>query len=62
LSIDHINGNGAEHRRELKRTTGGSTGGHDFYRWLKNNNFPDGYQVLCMNCQFIKKIENKEHK
>lgn len=52
LSVDHINGNGSKHRQKI---------GHgDTYRWLVNNNFPIGFQILCMNCQFIKKSENKE--
>ena len=54
LSIDHINGGGSQHRRELKKRSQG------FYRWLRNENYPEGYQTLCMNCQFIKKIENEE--
>jgi hypothetical protein len=51
LSIDHINNDGAKHRKEEGL-------GYQFYRWLKNNNFPEGYQVLCMNCQFGKRINN----
>ena len=47
LSIDHINGGGNQHRKEI-----GRIGGVDFYCWLKNNNYPKGYRVLCMNCQF----------
>jgi hypothetical protein len=54
LSIDHINGGGRKHTQELKKV------GTIFYRWLIKNNFPKGYQVLCMNCNYIKKIENKE--
>lgn len=45
LTIDHIENNGAEHRREL-----GIKGGHRYYNWLINNNFPKGYRVLCANC------------
>lgn len=45
LTIDHIDGKGGAHRREI-----GSRGGHDFYIWLINNHFPYGYRVLCMNC------------
>lgn len=48
LSIDHIDGGGGEHRRVLKR------GGLSFYKWLRDNNYPDGFQTLCMNCQMIK--------
>lgn len=31
-----------------------------FYTWIINNQFPDNLQVLCMNCQFIKRVENNE--
>ena len=48
LCIDHINGGGWRHRRKL------GLSGNMFYRWLKKNNYPKGYQTLCMNCQFIK--------
>ncbi len=51
LSIDHINGGGAPHRRKT---------GNDVYGWLKRNGFPEGYQVLCMNCQLIKRQVNRE--
>ena len=56
LSIDHINGNGAEHRKSNPKVHGG----HLFYSWLKKGNYPEGYQTLCMNCQWIKKWENNE--
>jgi len=51
LSIDHIGGGGCQHRMEIKIP---------IYRWLIKTGFPSGYQVLCMNCQFIKRVENKE--
>lgn len=54
LSIDHINGDGRKHRELVGE---GST----FYRWLKNNSFPSGFQVLCMNCNWIKRRENNEN-
>lgn len=57
LSIDHINGKGAEHRRNLAKE--GKTG-KTLYKWLKDRNYPKGYQTLCMNCQYIKRQENKE--
>ncbi len=53
LSIDHINNNGASHRRELNRS------GTLFYRWLRDNRFPMGYQTLCMNCQWVKKLSSR---
>lgn len=47
LSIDHIEGNGAEHRKEL--------GTRSLYQWLVSNGFPDGFQTMCLNCNFAKK-------
>ena len=32
----------------------------NLYNWLIKNNFPSGFQTLCMNCQFIKREENRE--
>lgn len=54
LSIDHIKGGGTQHKKSL-----GGYKSH-LYDWLKQQGFPEGYQTLCMNCQYIKKIENKE--
>lgn len=52
LSIDHINGGGNEHRRtELG-------GGQYIHRWLRDNNYPQGFQVLCYNCN-LGKAKNK---
>jgi len=45
LTIDHINGNGSQHRKSTKCGTGST-----FYRWLIRQGMPDGYQVLCYNC------------
>jgi hypothetical protein len=47
LTIDHINGGGNRQRKDLHAW------GHRFYYWLKRNGYPSGFQVLCMNCQFI---------
>ena len=55
LSIDHINGGGAKHRRKIGVKTS-----RRFYQWLRTNRYPGGYQTLCMNCQFVKRVENKE--
>ncbi len=46
LVIDHINGGGNIHRRELGNAGRGSA----FYQWLRNQNYPSGYRVLCQNC------------
>ena len=50
LSLDHINNNGAEHRKMVDR--------RKIYYWLKKNNYPFGFQVLCMNCNFGKARNN----
>ena len=42
LTIDHINGGGNKHRREINSP--------NLYRWLIKNNFPQGFRVLCYNC------------
>lgn len=55
LTIDHIDGKGADHRKQIGHITG-----KKFYLWLKANNYPTGYQTLCWNCQWIKRHENKE--
>lgn len=55
LSLDHINNDGAKHRREISAH---KMSGKTFYKWLIKNNFPYGLQVLCMNCQFGKKQNN----
>ncbi len=49
LTIDHINDDGAEHKRNT-----GITSGSQMYNWLIKNNFPYGFQVLCMNCNCVK--------
>lgn len=47
LTIDHINGGGNKHAKEH--------GGH-LYRWLEKNNYPNGFQVLCFNCNMGRAI------
>lgn len=50
LTIDHINNDGAEDRRQNGRKSGGK-----LYRWLIKNNFPkEDYQLLCYNCNCSK--------
>lgn len=49
LTIDHIEGNGNVQRKKL---FGYNISGIHIYRWLKKNNFPKGFQILCMNCNW----------
>jgi len=45
LTLDHIGGGGAEHKRQLA-----VSGGYALYRRLKKQGFPSGLRVLCWNC------------
>lgn len=54
LTIDHINGGGAQHRRKISKTPKGASP-DTLYRWLKKNGFPkDNFQLLCFNCNCAK--------
>ena len=46
LGIDHVHGDGAQHRREVRPSA--------IYRWLIKHKFPPGIQVLCHNCNLAK--------
>jgi hypothetical protein len=48
LSIDHINDDGAAHRKKC---------GKALYLWLRRHNFPTGFQVLCHNHNALKFIQ-----
>ncbi len=52
LSIDHVKGNGNKHRREELGSF--NKAGFVMYRWLIKNKYPDGFQILCMNCNTAK--------
>ena len=67
LSIDHINNDGQKHREDIRlggrpRLDGKRSykpcGGSAFYYWLERHNYPKelNLQVLCMSCQFIKRL------
>ena len=47
MTLDHINNNGAEHRKSLPRGT-------RMIEWVVENYFPDGFQILCFNCNCAK--------
>ncbi|GEM_PF-2944012 len=46
LAVDHVNGDGNKHRKELGRK--------NIYYLLRRNGYPAGYQVLCSNCNWAK--------
>ncbi len=41
LTIDHIGGGGYQHKKETNSK---------LYPWLVQNNYPEGFRVLCYNC------------
>ena len=47
LTIDHVNGDGAAHRREVN---GSNYNGSMVYRQIVAQGFPDTFQLLCFNC------------
>lgn len=49
LAIDHKNNDGSEHRKTVK----------NLYEWLVENNYPEGFQVLCHNCNMAKAFYGK---
>ena len=63
LQIDHIDGKGYEERKKYG-TSGNGRGGtltrKKQLELITSN--PLNYQVLCANCNWIKRYENKETK
>lgn len=55
LTLDHIKGGGEQKRKK------GEGCGVTLYYFLRKRNYPEGYQTLCANCQFIKRVENHEY-
>lgn len=49
LSIDHINGGGILHRKTIS----------SLYQWLIKNHFPEGFRVLCINCNTGRSRNNR---
>ena len=48
LAIDHINGGGKAQSRFNK--------GGKIIDWIVRNKFPEGFQILCMNCNWAKHV------
>jgi hypothetical protein len=51
LQVDHIDGGGAQHRRVTSLQ-------QQFHDILTH---PHLFQILCANCNCIKRVENSEH-
>lgn len=48
LCLDHRDGGGNQHRKAVGKNA--SLLGSAFYWWVKREGFPDGFRVLCHNC------------
>ena len=44
LTLDHIHNDGSVHRKKIGNR------GAAIFKWLKDHEYPAGFQVLCMNC------------
>jgi uncharacterized protein (DUF3820 family) len=47
LSLDHIHNDGRDHRKMIGK-------GRRIYHWVSKHGFPEGFQVLCHNCNRLK--------
>jgi len=54
LCIDHIEGGGTQLRIDTRHW------GTKLHHFLKRNNYPKGYQILCANCNLKKFVVDKK--
>lgn len=47
MAIDHVDGGGSAHRKSLREQGVGPEG---FLRWLERSGYPQGFRLLCHNC------------
>jgi len=59
LQIDHIHGGGRQER--LSIANGGGPNANKMYQLVAADVNHEKYQLLCANCNVIKRIENGEH-
>ncbi len=52
LNLDHINEDGREQRKTI-------TGLKQLYLWVRRNNYPETFQVLCHRCNMLKYYASK---
>lgn len=64
LTLDHINDNGTQHRKQISAELEAKNPGKKFpyrliagitmYKYLRDLGYPSGFQVLCSNCNHAK--------
>lgn len=57
LTLDHMGNNGLEHKKTINAKHPRQVTGTLVYRDLKKKGWPEGYQILCYNCNWIKYME-----
>ena len=50
LTFDHLNREGTKHRKTIAR--------YNICIWLIQNNLPEGFQILCYNCNAAKQFNH----
>ena len=55
LQLDHTDNN----RRQIEKDYGYKLGGNQILMWLRKNNYPSGFQVLCANCNIKKEMSQR---
>lgn len=61
LCIDHVENDGARHREEIGQGKRKIGSGSIMHAWLVASGFPDGFQVLCANCNLAKQSGGCPH-
>ncbi len=59
LCLDHINNDGAEHRKKLTKNSYRGGNAIAIYLDVRRRNYPKGFQVLCHNCNRIKEYKRQ---
>lgn len=57
LQLDHINNNGNVERKAVSKD-GQRFSGWKFYDWVIKQGYPEGYQILCANCNTLKQYSS----
>jgi hypothetical protein len=55
LTLDHVNNDGADHRREI---TGGRKRGANMWDWAQKNGYPDRLRLACFNCNCVLQVQD----
>ncbi len=58
LTIDHINDDGYRMRWKKNGGTYGPHSGGHLLKYIKDNDFPPDFQILCANCNTSKSLNN----